>query len=54
MRDELVKWMNDAESTAVELMMSGYDFSTEAQGECRVRSIHVESMSDHRSLIIVA
>jgi hypothetical protein len=40
-RDELVKWMTDAESTAFEVMMSGYDFSTEAQDECRARSIHV-------------
>lgn len=51
-RDELVKWMNDAESTAVELVMSGYDFSTEAQDECRARSIHViRSNGDGYSVI---
>jgi len=51
-RDELVKWMTDAESTAVQLMMSGYDFSTEAQDDCRARSIHViRSNGDGYSVI---
>ena len=43
-RDELVKWMTDAQLTAVEVMMSGYDFSAEAQNECRARSIHVTKL----------
>ena len=43
-RDELVKWMTDAQSPAVELMMSGYYFSTVAQKECRARSIHPFAM----------
>ena len=43
-RDELVRWMTDAQSPAVELMMSGYYFSTVAQKECRARSIHPFAM----------
>jgi hypothetical protein len=44
-RDELVEWMTASDKEAsdinIQCMISGYDFSTDAQNDCRARSMHV-------------